>query len=108
MRSNYIRLVLLCNDYVEKPDLLAEHGLSFLVETGRINILFDTGQGLCLKHNAEALNINLDSVDVVILSHGHYDHTGGLKQILKDQKKIKVYAHPDVLQAKYRKLKTGK
>jgi len=108
LKDNHVRLTILCDDYVQKSHLLAEHGLSFLIETKRINILFDTGQGLVIKHNAKRLNVDLKSVDAVILSHGHYDHTGGLKEILKQQSKIKVYAHPDVLRAKYRKLKTGK
>lgn len=108
MRNNCTNLTVLCDNYVQKPHLLAEHGLSFFIEAEKINILFDTGQGLAIEHNAKRLNIDLKSVDAVILSHGHYDHTGGLEEVLKDRSKAKIYAHPDILQAKYRKLKTGK
>jgi len=56
--------------------LCGEHGLSLWIENAETCVLFDTGQGLALPHNARALNVDLDSADAV-LSHGHYDHTGG-------------------------------
>ncbi len=106
--QNYIKITVLCDDIVEKPHLLAEHGVSFLIETEKTNILFDSGQGLAIAHNAKILNIDLKSVDAVVLSHGHYDHTGGMERVLKECNTAKVYAHPDIFQPKYRKLKTGK
>lgn len=103
-----LKLTVICDNYLEKPDLLAEHGFSLLIETKNITILFDTGQGLTIQHNAKKLNIDLGLVDIIVLSHGHYDHSGGLTKILNHRHLPLIYAHPDILQAKYKKLKTGK
>ena len=75
---NNLRITVLVENTVRKRGLLAEHGLSFLIETGTERILFDTGQGLALRHNAAQLKLDLKTLDAVALSHGHYDHTGGL------------------------------
>ena len=81
---------------------LGEWGLSILVETDGLNILFDTGQSISASHNAELLGINLSQIDKIVLSHGHYDHTGGLKQILRRiEKEIEIIAHPDIWAVKY-------
>ncbi len=83
--------------------MLAEWGLSFFIETEGINILFDTGQSITATHNAATLGIDLSQVDKIILSHGHPDHTGGLKQVLrKINKEIEIMAHPSIWAAKYR------
>lgn len=105
---SYVKITILCDNTVERPRLLAEHGLSFFIETEGLNILFDTGQGLTLEHNAKELGVNLNSVDLIVLSHGHYDHTTGLEVILKKKNRINVYAHSDILQSKYKRLKSGK
>jgi 7,8-dihydropterin-6-yl-methyl-4-(beta-D-ribofuranosyl)aminobenzene 5'-phosphate synthase len=82
--------------------LMAEWGLSILVESEEINILFDTGQSLSASHNAEIMGINLSQIDKIVLSHGHFDHTGGLKQaLLRIGKEIDIIAHPDIWAAKY-------
>jgi len=61
--------------------LVAEHGLSLLVEHAAERILFDVGAGAALVPNARALGIDLGSITRVVLSHSHYDHTGGLATI---------------------------
>jgi 7,8-dihydropterin-6-yl-methyl-4-(beta-D-ribofuranosyl)aminobenzene 5'-phosphate synthase len=76
--------------------LIGEHGLSFYIETQSNKILFDTGQNLAIANNAQVLGIDLSLVDTVILSHGHYDHTGGLKSLLACNRNFTLYAHPDV------------
>ena len=96
-----MKITTLVEDTATRPKLLAEHGLSMLIETGKNNILFDTGQFLSLFYNAKVLNIDLSRVDKIVLSHGHYDHTGGLKKILSRTGKVDVYAHPDVFAPKY-------
>jgi 7,8-dihydropterin-6-yl-methyl-4-(beta-D-ribofuranosyl)aminobenzene 5'-phosphate synthase len=82
--------------------LMAEWGLSILVESEEMNILFDTGQSLSASHNADLMGIDLKIVDKIVLSHGHFDHTGGLKQILlRAGKEMEIIAHPDIWAAKY-------
>ncbi len=83
-------------------NFLAEWGLSILVETDDVNILLDTGQGISASYNADILGIDLSRIDKIVLSHGHYDHTGGLRQILrKMRKEVEIIAHPDIWAAKY-------
>ena len=70
-------ITVLIEDSVSRPILLAEHGLAFWIDMGAQCILFDTGQSHLILANANILRINLDAVDIVVLSHGHYDHCGG-------------------------------
>ena len=72
------RITILVENTAGGPGLLAEHGLSFWIEIGGNRTLFDTGQGSVLTSNAGRLAIRLELADTVVLSHGHYDHTGGL------------------------------
>lgn len=74
--------------------LIAEHGLSLWIETEDERILFDTGQGGVFANNAQMLGIDLGQTDMLVLSHGHYDHTGGIPQILQQARNINVYRHP--------------
>lgn len=66
------------NTQGSRKDCLAEHGLSFYVETENHHILSDTGATGAFAVNAEKLGVDLSSVDMVVLSHGHYDHAGGI------------------------------
>ena len=75
---------------------LAEWGFSAFVEVRGLNILFDTGHTDVYKKNAKHLDVNLDAVDFVVLSHHHWDHTGGLRfHDFKDKKKL--IAHPETV-----------
>ncbi len=76
----------------------AEHGLSYIIES-RVTILFDTGPSDIFIKNANLLGINLDKIDTVVLSHGHWDHGNGLKYI---QGK-KLICHPECFVRRYRK-----
>lgn len=80
---------------------LAEWGISIFVEVDGAKILFDTGLGISAVHNAHILGVDLSSVDRIVLSHGHSDHTGGLRDILRETGKVEVIAHPDVWESKY-------
>lgn len=83
------------------PGLLAEHGVSFHIEADERHLLFDTGQGLALKHNAQQLAIPMASVEGIILSHGHYDHASGLMEALELTGPVVLYLHPEALEAKF-------
>lgn len=97
-----LRITALSENTAGMGDLMAEWGLSLLVETDELKILLDTGTGSAAVHNAESLDIDLGKVDKMVLSHGHGDHTGGLRDVLRKMKKeIEIVAHPDIWQAKY-------
>jgi 7,8-dihydropterin-6-yl-methyl-4-(beta-D-ribofuranosyl)aminobenzene 5'-phosphate synthase len=82
--------------------LLAEWGLSILVEVDGLKVLLDTGQTFAVVHNARTLGIDLSTVNWIVLSHGHRDHTGGLRDVLGSVRKpIDIIAHPDMWAAKY-------
>ena len=87
--------------------LIGEHGLSLYIETENEKILFDTGQKVALSHNAAILGIDLSRIDAVAISHGHYDHSGGLKHLLEKNSAFRMYAHPDVFDDKLRSRKNG-
>ncbi len=83
-------------------NLLAEWGLSILVETDDVNVLLDTGQSISVSHNADMLGVDLGKIDKIVLSHGHFDHAGGLRQVLgKMKKEVEVIAHPGIWAAKH-------
>lgn len=88
------------NTSAMKPGLLAEHGFSVYLEAKDTRLLFDTGQSISAAHNAKLLGIDLACVPAA-LSHGHYDHTGGLAGILEKTGQRKVFCHPDAFSARY-------
>jgi 7,8-dihydropterin-6-yl-methyl-4-(beta-D-ribofuranosyl)aminobenzene 5'-phosphate synthase len=83
------------------PGLLYEHGFSPRIEVASQRLLFDTGQGPAFAGNIEKLGGDLRTADTVVLSHGHYDHTGGLPQIIKHAPAVEIYAHPAVTGPRY-------
>lgn len=96
-----ICITTLIENTASGPRLSAEHGLSFWIEYGDRHILFDTGQSDLLVQNAKALNIDLARADAIVLSHGHYDHTGGLSTVLDIASKALLYLHPAAIEPKF-------
>lgn len=83
------------------PGFACEHGLSLYVECGVNHILFDAGQTAAFAHNAAKLGIDLRRVDFAVLSHGHYDHGGGLPRFLEENGSAPVYLRPDAFDPHY-------
>lgn len=95
-------ITILCeNRASEMMGITGEHGFSALIETDDNTVLLDTGQGLTLAGNARVLGKNLGDIDMVTLSHGHVDHTGGLGLLRFPGRKVPVVAHPDIFTEKY-------
>jgi len=96
-----MKIVTLIENLVYKKELYAEHGLAIYIETESKKILFDTGQTGMFIQNAKILGIRIEDIDILILSHGHYDHTGGLYPFLEVNSKAKVYAKKQLFAPKY-------
>lgn len=88
-----MKICVLLENTVRQQNLRCEHGLSLYIETGNHRILFDAGQTGYFADNAEALGVDLRKVDFAILSHGHYDHGGGLHRFLEVNATAPVYLH---------------
>ena len=90
------RITILSENLVGKLVGSGEHGFSAFIETDRENYLFDTGSGHSIVPNSLILNKDLRSIQKIFLSHGHFDHTGGLPEVLKVKGKVDVQVHPNV------------
>ena len=97
-----MKIITLIENLVYKPGLLAEHGLSHLIDTGQKKILFDTGQSSAFLMNTKALDIDIKDIDKVVISHGHFDHTGGLFDLLSVNKKAIVYVKKEIFLEKFK------
>ncbi len=95
-----IDITILCDNTVNTRGLIAEHGLSILLERSGRQILFDVGQTSAAVHNALILGTTFYNPPI-ILSHGHYDHTGGLCSFLRIFPEMNIIAHPDVFSERF-------
>jgi len=95
------RTVTILMDNAAADNLQSEHGVSLWLEFGDKRVLFDTGQTDRILGNASVLGINLQSTDAIVLSHGHYDHTGGLNAVVEISLHSTLYLHPEAMQSKY-------
>lgn len=86
-----MKITALLENTTKRSDLSAEHGLSLYIETTDHKILFDMGQTDLFLVNATVLGIDLSAVDLAVLSHGHYDHGGGLAKFLEINRTAPVY-----------------
>ncbi len=89
-----MKLVSLMENSTCRSDLICEHGLSLYIEANGRKILFDAGQSAAFADNAEKLGVDLAAVDTCILSHGHYDHGGGLMRFLEINSRAAIYMSP--------------
>lgn len=109
IKANTLLIKTLIDNTSSKPAMMAEWGLSIFVDTGKKKILFDTGAGnpQVLLHNMEASGISVTDIDVLVLSHGHQDHTGGLRPFferlhaISPGKTLEVICHPGALEPQY-------
>ncbi len=95
-----VRVSILVDDRAG-PGLRPEHGLALWIEAAGKRVLFDTGQGGALVHNAGVMGIDLSAADAVVLSHGHYDHSGGLTSAISRASRALVCCHPSAMKARY-------
>ena len=93
--------VTVLSDNMSKNGLLTEHGLSLYIETQKHRILFDFGASDLFIQNAEKLGLDLGLVDIAFLSHGHYDHGGGLMAFLERNGIANIYMHEAVFEPHY-------
>lgn len=100
-----MKITIIVDNYTTKRDFIAEHGFSALIETEQQKILFDTGQGRALLHNLKTKGIDPKNIGTIILSHGHYDHAGGIKPFSKKNNQFELFVHPAALHPKYQIIK---
>jgi len=97
----------LVENTTDSPLLESEHGLSIYIEANGRKILFDTGAGSLFLQNADKMGVDIKDVDVAVISHGHYDHGGGLKVFLEENEKACVYIHKKAFDRHFSKLRGG-
>lgn len=89
-----MNILCITENTTSKKECIPQHGLCLLIQTKGKTVLLDFGQGgETLLHNAKVLGVDLSAVDLAVLSHGHYDHGGGLEAFLQENQKAKVYLH---------------
>lgn len=86
-----MQVVTLLENESEQKNLKPAHGLSLYVETYKHKILFDVGPNSYFIKNAKQLGVNLEEIDILVISHGHFDHGSGLHKFLKINNKAVVY-----------------
>lgn len=104
--TDKIQIRVLVENTAQGAGLLGEHGLAYWIAWEGQQVLLDTGQGTVLAGNAFKLDVPLHEANAVILSHGHYDHTGGLADVLRVNHPY-VFAHPAALQPKFVRHRDG-
>lgn len=103
-----IRVTVLVANTTERSGLLAEHGIAYWIEIGDKRVLFDTGQSHVVVHNAEQLQVPVKHADGIVLSHGHYDHTGGLAYVFDHSNGCRIFGQSAAIEKKYLRGPTGR
>ncbi len=91
VKGDLMRIVVLMENNAGNAGILAEHGLSIYVETSRHHLLVDAGPSADTWQNAAQLNIDISAIDTLVLSHGHYDHSGGIMDFAYKNSTAKIY-----------------
>jgi 7,8-dihydropterin-6-yl-methyl-4-(beta-D-ribofuranosyl)aminobenzene 5'-phosphate synthase len=95
--SDEIFVTVLVENTAQGRGVMGEHGLAFHVLAGGQGALFDTGQSGLVARNASLLGVDLSAVRAVALSHGHYDHSGGLRAVWEQAPDARLFVHPSAL-----------
>ncbi len=98
---------VLAENYAVSDEFESEHGLSLFVDTRRHRLLFDFGASGLFERNANQMGVDLSNVDIAVLSHGHYDHGGGLRTFFQINQAAKVYLQARAFEAHYSKRAGG-
>lgn len=99
-----IKVIVLLENTTKSSKLKCKHGLSIYVETKSHKILFDMGPNDLFLKNSKALGVDISTVDIAVISHGHVDHCGGLKYFLEKNNKAKIYLRPQAVEKHYVKM----
>ena len=102
-----IKFEILVENKTDNPGIMAEHGLSIYIKTDEKKILFDAGASDLIIKNANKMNTDLSTIDFAIISHGHYDHTGGFPSFHNVNNKAPIYIHENAIK-KYHGKHNGK
>jgi len=103
-----VSITMLVENTTPVPNLIGEYGFSCLIKVDGRSLLFDTGSARALFNNSKVLGIKLEEIEDVVISHGHFDHTGALLPLLEQYGKKKVYAHSRLLLPRLFPLNNGK
>ena len=96
-----MKIMILSENRTNQPECIAEHGLSVYMETGERKLIFDLGASDIYIQNAKRMHVDLEQVDAAVISHGHYDHTGGVPSFCKMNQKAKIYIHEKAFAVTY-------
>ena len=107
MTDTPVKLTILCENTAAAPQVTAAHGLAVLVETPDRRVLLDAGPDATAPANAAAMGVPLLPLDAIVLSHGHYDHVGGLEAVLAECGPTTVIAHPALADRAYAREPNG-
>jgi len=98
-----MQIKVLVEDTSASPSMRNEHGFSLYIETTENKILFDMGYSNLFLENAKKMDVHIKDIDLAVISHGHYDHGGGLKYFLEENKRAKVYIHKNAFENHFSK-----